>query len=116
LPTNRKANIDDLHSRHSSWGGQACHLDKNPGRELGVILSLFSFSFYLSFVTPGVPQEEEYHTRTWIQSILFFDNQHHISTNNIARGMVCGGHKIRFRSPKIRFSLRVKPINNSKPG
>jgi hypothetical protein len=26
-----------------------------------------------------------------------------ISTNNIARGMVRDGRKIRFRSPKIRF-------------
>jgi hypothetical protein len=26
-----------------------------------------------------------------------------ISTNNIARGMVRGGRKIRFRPPKVRF-------------
>jgi hypothetical protein len=33
----------------------------------------------------------------------FFLNIPSISTNNIARGMVRGGHKIRFRSPIIRF-------------
>jgi hypothetical protein len=42
----------------------------NPGRELGVILSLSFFS--LSFVTPGVAQEEAYHTRTWIQNIILW--------------------------------------------